>query len=79
MKVKVLLNNINPQKSKLDKLKTFIEKSKHFELLDTILRTRVDYDKSAGAGKSVIEYKKDSKAANEIKALVKEIIKILNT
>jgi len=79
LKVKVLLNNINPQKSKLNKLKAFIEKSSHFELLDTVLRTRVDYDKSAGAGKSVVEYKKDSKAADEIKALVKEIKKILNT
>jgi len=79
LKVKVLLNNINPQKSKLDKLKKFIEKSSHFELLDTILRTRVDYDRSAGAGKSVQEYKKESKAAYEIKSLVKEIIKILNT
>jgi len=78
LKVKVLLNNINPQKSKLGKLKTFIEKSKHFELLDTVLRTRVDYDKSAGAGKSVMEYKKDSKAASEIKALVKEVKKILD-
>jgi hypothetical protein len=35
-----------------------------------VLRSRVDYDKSAGAGISGIEYKKDSKAANEIKALV---------
>ena len=78
LKVKVLLNNINPQKSKLGKLKTFIEKSKHFELLDTVLRTRVDYDKSAGAGKSVMEYKKDSKAASEIKTLVKEVKKILD-
>lgn len=78
LKVKVLLNNINPQKSKLGKLKTFIEKSSHFELLDTILRTRVDYDRSAGAGKSVMEYKKDSKAASEIKTLVKEVKKILN-
>lgn len=78
LKVKVLLNNINPQKSKLDKLKTFIEKSTHFELLDTVLRTRVDYDKSAGAGKSVMEYKKYSKAASEIKILVKEVKKILN-
>lgn len=78
LKVKVLLNNINPQKSKLGKLKIFIEKSSHFELLDTVLRTRVDYDRSAGAGKSVMEYKKDSKAASEIKTLVKEVKKILN-
>ena len=79
IKVKVLLNNINPQKSKLKKIKTFIEKSPHFELLDTVLRTRVDYDKSSGAGESVIECKKDSKAAHEIKSLVKEVKNILNT
>ena len=79
LKVKVLLNNINPQKSKRNKLQTFIKKSKHFELLETVLRTRVDYDKSAGAGKSVIEYKKESKAAKEIRSLVKEVKKILNT
>jgi len=78
LKVNVLLNNINPQKSKLGKLKTFIEKSSHFELLDTVLRARVDYDRSAGTGKSVMEYKKDSKAASEIKTLLKEVKKILN-
>jgi len=75
--VKVLLNNLNPKKSKLEDLKAFIEKSEHFSLLNTILRTRADYDKSAGMGKNVIEYDKDSKASKEIKSLVKEVIKIL--
>jgi len=76
--VRVLLNNINPKKSKLDELKTFIESSKHFHLLETILRSRADFDKSAGLGKNVIEYNKDSKASKEIKKLLKELIKILN-
>lgn len=53
--VRVLLNNINPKKSKLEELKTFIESSKHFHLLETILRSRADFDKSAGLGKNVIE------------------------
>lgn len=78
IKVKVLLNNLNPQKSKLDGLKNFITKSPYFELLDTVLRNRTDYDKSAGEGKNVIEYKSESKAAKEIKNLTKEIKKILN-
>ncbi len=78
LKVKVLLNNLNPQKSKLDKLRAFIEKSEYFELLDTVLRSRIDYDKSAGRGQSVLEYDKDSKAAKEIKSLSKEIQNILN-
>lgn len=75
--VRVLLNNINPKKSKLAELKTFIESSKHFHLLETILRSRADFDKSAGLGKNVIEYNKDSKASKEIKKLLKELIKIL--
>ena len=78
LKVKVLLNNLNPQKSKLDNLKAFIEKSEYFELLDTVLRSRIDYDKSAGQGQSVLEYDKEGKAAKEIKSLSKEIQKILN-
>jgi chromosome partitioning protein len=75
--VRVLLNNLNPKKSKLDHLKSFIEKSKHFHLLESILRTRADFDKSVGCGKNVIEYKKESKASQEMKALIKEIIPIL--
>jgi chromosome partitioning protein len=75
--VRVLLNNLNPKKSKLEDLKSFIEKSKHFKLLNTILRSRADFDKSAGSGKNVIEYDKESKASKEIKELVKEVIKIL--
>lgn len=77
IKIKVLLNNLNPKKSKLENLKEFILKSPHFELLDTILRNRADYDKSAGEGKNVIEYDAKSKAAKEIKELTKEIKNIL--
>jgi len=75
--VRVLLNNLNPKKSKLDSLKSFIEKSKHFKLLGTILRSRADFDKSAGFGKNVIEYNKESKASKEMNDLVKEVKKIL--
>jgi chromosome partitioning protein len=77
VKVKVLLNNLNPKKSKLDSLKGFINKSPRFELLDTVLRSRADYDKSVGVGKNVIEFDKDSKASKEIKDLTKELKRIL--
>jgi chromosome partitioning protein len=76
--VKVLLNNLNPKKSKLDDLIAFLSKSSHFELLSSVLRTRADFDRSVGIGKNVIEFDKDSKAAKEIKSLIKEIIYILN-
>lgn len=76
--VKVLLNNLNPKKSKLDDLIVFLSKSSHFELLDSVLRTRADFDRSVGVGKNVIEFDKGSKAAKEIKSLIKEVIYILN-
>lgn len=78
IKVKVLLNNLNPQKSKLDDLKTFITKSPHFELLESVLRHRIDFDKSASEGKNVIEYDATSKATKEINSLIEEIKLILN-
>ncbi len=76
--VKVLLNNLNPRKSKLEDLIKFLNKSSHFELMSTILRTRADFDRSVGEGKNVIEYNKDGKASKEIKSLIKEVIYIIN-
>lgn len=77
IKVKVLLNNISPQKSKLDSLKEYIDKSPHFELLESIFRTRADFDKSVGYGRNVIEYDSESKASNEMRVLTLEIKNIL--
>lgn len=71
--VHVLLNNINPNKIKLGGLKKFISKSENFILLESILRSRVDFDYSMDEGKGVIEYNKKGKAAIEMKDLVKEL------
>ena len=75
--VQVLLNNINPKKSKLQGLREFLNKSDHFKLMDTVIRNRADYDRSASAGMNAIEYDKKSKAAKEIKTLKKEVLDIL--
>jgi chromosome partitioning protein len=77
VKVNVLFNNLNPQKSRLEGLKAFINKSPYFDLFESVLRHRTDYDRSAGEGKNVIEYAPKSKAADEIRELAKEIKKIL--
>jgi chromosome partitioning protein len=76
--VKVLLNNLNPRKSKLDDLIEFLNRSSHFELMESVLRTRADFDRSVGEGKNVIEYNKEGKASKEMKALIKEVIYILS-
>ncbi len=73
----VLINDINPSKTKLDDLIEYVKNNKHFNLFDTILRTRADYGKALDLGLSVMEFKKDSKASKEFKAFGKEVIRII--
>ena len=73
IKVHILLNNINPNKIKLDPLKRYISKSDNFILFESILRKRADFDYSMDEGKNVIEYNKNSKASKELKALINEL------
>lgn len=77
LRVHVLLNNINPQIKKFDSIKNFLNSNQEFILLDTILKTRVDYDKASWLGKSVFEYNKKSKASEEFRNLIDEIKNIL--
>ena len=72
----VFLNNINPQVKKFDELVDFITSSEYFEIFNTVIRNRVDFSNSASEGKSVLEYKPDSKAADEIKTFLKELLDI---
>lgn len=46
-------------------------------MFDTILKTRVDYDKSAWQGKSIFEYNPESKACEEFTALLNEVKSII--
>lgn len=77
LKVHVLLNNINPQIKKFDGIKTFLNSNNEFIMFDTILKTRVDYDKSAWQGKSIFEYNPESKACEEFTALLNEVKSII--
>lgn len=78
VEVCVLLNNLHPRKTNLDDLRGFIGQSKHFKLLDTVIRSRADFSRSVAEGKSVIEYDKKSKASKEIRFLLKEIETLLS-
>ena len=73
IKTTVLINDINPKKTKLDDLIDYIEENRHFTLFNTILRTRADYGKALDRGLGVVEYDKKSKAAKEFKAFSKEV------
>jgi len=75
--VRILLNDVNPQKKNLTELKNFIEENKHFFLLNSPTPTRADYEKALQVGKSIIEKFPNSKGADEMRELTKEITKII--
>lgn len=63
--------------SKLTDLAEYISDMDGFKLLHTVVRLRADFQDAYGAGMSVIEYNKNSRAAEEIMALAKEIQRLL--
>jgi len=79
IKSNILLNNINPQATKsIEELKEYIEQnSDFFNMLDIVIRRRVDFAKSFELGKSVVEIDKNSKASKELNRLLNNIETIL--
>lgn len=75
--VNILLNNINPQKKSLEDLKEFVNGNNNFNLFKTVLRSRADYGKAIDKGQGIIEYKKASKGANEMREFIKELNTII--
>lgn len=78
-KTNVLLNNIDSRsKGRLEELKEYIKTNKEsFSLLNTVVHSRADFRNSYGDGKTVEEFNKSGVAAKEIKALSKEINKLI--
>ncbi len=73
IKTNVIFNDINPSMKNFGDLQAFIHQSKHFELMTSILRQRVDIASSIGVGKSIKEFRVFSKADREFDALFEEI------
>lgn len=63
--------------SKVEDLAEYVNEMDGLKLLNTVVRLRADFQDAYGAGMSVIEYDKSSRAAEEITALAKEIQKLL--
>jgi len=71
IKAHILLNNISPNASTLvEELKNFLLLDDKFDILNGIMRQRIDYRKSFELGKSVVEIDEKSKAAQEIKIII---------
>jgi chromosome partitioning protein len=79
IKTHILLNNVDSRSKKaIVSLQEYIKNnSQYFVPLNSILHTRTDYKSSYGNGLTVKEYNKKSKATDEVKALSKEIIKLI--
>lgn len=79
VKTHVLINNVDSRsKKKINELQEYISKNKnYFNLLDSIIHSRVDFKNAYGDGLTVAELDKDSKASQEIESLVNEINKII--
>jgi len=75
LKANILLNNIDPRSGKsVDELKKYISNyPDFFNCFDAVIRRRADYANCIGDGKSVIEMSKESKSAEEIRLILKEI------
>ena len=80
IRTNVLLNNVDSRsKNKLKDLRSYIkENHKYFNLLDSTIHTRADFKNSYGDGLTVKEFNKKGTAAQEIKQLTKEILKLIN-
>jgi chromosome partitioning protein len=63
--------------SKLTDLAEYVSEMDGFKLLNTVVRLRADFQDAYGAGMSVMDYNRNSRAAEEIAALAKEIQKLL--
>lgn len=73
----VFINDVSPSAKNFDEIKDFINSSEHFNLLNSIIRTRADFPNAINKGLSVKEFNPVGKATLEFKALTKEIEKIL--
>ena len=80
IKTNVLLNNVDSRsKNKLKDLREYIKDNhKYFNLLESTIHTRADFKNSYGDGLTVKEFNKKGTAAQEMKQLSKEILKLIN-
>lgn len=70
---KLLINDVSVSTKDFVSLNSFIKENTNFSLLNSILRTRADYYKTLETGTGITEIK-NSKAKDEFKQFIKEIL-----
>ncbi len=75
LRAKVLFSRVHPSaKHAIEEAKELVEsKGEFFEVFDTVIRYRADYDRAYKQAKSVIEYRPYGDASMEMQQLIKEI------
>jgi len=73
----VFINNVSHVSRKFEDLQDYIKTSEHFNLLNTIIRTRADFPNAANKGLTVNEFNPVGKATQEFMQLSNEIENIL--
>ena len=71
----VLLNDVSPSARDFSVIEEMIDNLDHFQLMDAVVAHRADFYRTLEEGRGITEVRKDSKAKNEIKHLIKTILK----
>ncbi len=71
----VLLNDVSPSARDFSVIEEMIDNLKHFQLMDAVVAHRADFYRTMEEGRGITEIPKDSKAKQEIKHLIKTILK----
>jgi len=74
IRASVLLNDVSPSAKDFTVIKEMLTSLKHFELMDTVVAHRADFYRTMEEGRGITEVKKPSKAKNEMRQLIKEIL-----
>lgn len=77
IKTNVFINDVSPAAKNFEEIKDFINSSEHFNLLNTIVRTRADFPNAINKGLSVKEFNPVGRANLEFKLLAKELEQLL--
>jgi len=74
IRASVLLNDVSPSARDFSVIEEMLGSLKHFELMDTVVAHRADFYRTMEEGRGITEVKKPSKAKNEMRQLIKEIL-----
>jgi chromosome partitioning protein len=74
IRASILLNDVSPSARDFSVMIEMIDSLDHFELMESVVAHRADFYKTMEEGKGITEVKKSTKAKDEIRRLIREIL-----